>query len=190
MSGMANYMPSTVIDSDIPAMGGLWPQFVASLPVHEPALQTGTALPAASSGTQGCTDATPTKRRITEPSVVALHGMKDRVKTRFRILRRLLDNHDREGACGANKASVDAAIAFIDSMTHYPPFFATLDDDGFAVIEFEDKATGFFADLTFKPNHVVECYRRTSGKASLSYAGSLKDEDIQQTLIAELRIAF
>src|ERR1700730_13034919 len=52
--------------------------------------------------------------KITEPSVVLLHDGRERIKVRFRLLRRLPPNHDAEGASAPCPLSVDRAIAFID----------------------------------------------------------------------------
>jgi hypothetical protein len=185
MIGLVNSRLGTSARWDLPMLASaLWPSFIADTPAayEEPAKlataadTTGQVKPLA---------------RLTEPSpVVSLHGTKERVKARFRLLRRLQDDHDNEGARAANKVSVDAAIAFVDGLSHYPPFFATLDDDGSAVIEFEDKATGFFADLTFKENNIVECYRRIAGSPSLSFGGLLTDEALRERLSTELRIVF
>ena len=99
-------------------------------------------------------------RAQTIPSVTYIHGRHDRVKARLRMLKRLPTNHDGEGAAAPNARSIDAAIAFVDQISSGPNFNATLDDDGSAVIEFENRATGFFADITFRnPGH-VELYRR------------------------------
>jgi hypothetical protein len=100
-------------------------------------------------------------QKVTDPSVVYIDRDRERVKARFRLLRRLPADHDNEGAAAAQQDSVDAAIAFIDQMRDYPaPFYATLDDDGSAVIEFEDRVTGFFADVTFRGRRDVICYVR------------------------------
>jgi hypothetical protein len=184
MTGLANSHSGTSAPWDLATrVSSLWPSFIANTPLFDfPAER---ATPA---DTVGNANSLP---RLTTPSpVVPLHGTKERVKVRFRLLRRLQDDHDNEGARAANKASVDAAIAFVDSLSNYPPFFATLDDDGSAVIEFEDKATGFFADLTFKGNNVVECYRRATNSPSLSFGGLLTDEALRERLSTELRIAF
>jgi hypothetical protein len=99
-------------------------------------------------------------RSATLASSKSVHNRADRTKARFRLLRRLQRNHDGEGAAAADQESADAAIAFLGSMQCSRPYFATLNDDGFAVIEFEDRLTGFFGDLTFQPGGVVQCYAR------------------------------
>ena len=124
------------------------------------------------------------------PSVVHIHSPKERTKARFRLLKRLGPNHDGEGAQAPNARTVDRAIAFIDRMTKYRPFFATLDDDGSAVIEFDDRANGFFADVTFLSDGTVECYRRLSGHPSLTFVGRLDDADTREFLENELHIEF
>lgn len=125
---------------------------------------------------------------VTVPSVVYIHGDRDRVKTRFRLLRRLPADHDNEGAAAAQRDSVDAAIAFIDQMCDFPaPFHATLDDDGSAVIEFEDCATGFFADLTFHGKSVV-CYVRQPGRPSQLIEGKLNSRDVRGFLASEMQV--
>jgi len=119
---------------------------------------------------------------VTAPSVVPLHRNRDRVKARFRLLRRLSANHDNEGASAPCHESIDAAIAFIDHMATFPPFSATLDDDGSAVIEFEDRSIGFFADLTFHSDGRVECYKREPGKPSEYFEGELESADARDFL--------
>src|SRR6266478_747821 len=98
----------------------------------------------------------------TDPSPIsALHNGREHIKARFRLLRRLPANHDNEGAEAPNPKSVDTAIAFIDSIKEpFPSCLATLDDDGSAVIEFQGKSKGFFADLTFRNDGNIECYQR------------------------------
>jgi hypothetical protein len=127
---------------------------------------------------------------LTRSTVVPIHGLKDRVKVRFRLLKRLGPNHDGEGAQAPNAKTVDAAIAFIDRMTKYKPFFATVDDDGSAVIEFEDRAVAFFADITFLSDGRIECYRRVAGKHSLTFTGDLNASDTLDFLESELQIEF
>jgi hypothetical protein len=127
----------------------------------------------------------------TVPSAVYLHGDRDRVKARFRLLRRLPADHDNEGAAAAQHESVDAAIAFIDQMCDYPaPFYATLDDDGSAVIEFEDRTTGFFADLTFRGKHAVVCYVRHPNSPSHLLEGQLNSRAVRDFLSTEMDVVF
>ena len=118
----------------------------------------------------------------TAASVVAIHGIKDQTKARFRMLRRLPRNHDGEGADAANAKSVDEAIAFLDAMQCSTPYFATLSDEGFAVIEFEDRSTGFFAVVMFRPDGVVECYRRKPGAPSELVEGPLDELEVRDFL--------
>jgi hypothetical protein len=126
-------------------------------------------------------------KKITVPSVVYATRDQDRVKARFRLLRRLPANHDNEGAEAAQPESVDAAIAFIDRMGNYPaPFYATLDDDGSAVIEFEDRATGFFADMTFRGKGNVICYVRRANRPSQLVEGRLNSRTIREFLASEM----
>jgi hypothetical protein len=122
-------------------------------------------------------------------SAVYIHDDRDRVKARFRLLRRLPADHDNEGAAAAQPDSVDAAIAFIDQMRDYPaPFYATLDDDGSAVIEFENRETGFFADLTFRGNDAVVCYVRQPNRPSRIIEGQLNSRPIQNFLSSEMQV--
>jgi hypothetical protein len=122
-------------------------------------------------------------------SAVYIHDDRDRVKARFRLLRRLPADHDNEGAAAAQPDSVDAAIAFIDQMRDYPaPFYATLDDDGSAVIEFENRGTGFFADLTFRGKDAVVCYVRQPNSPSRIIEGQLNSRSIQNFLSSEMQV--
>lgn len=121
-------------------------------------------------------------------SVIPLHTSKERVKARFRLLKRLQQNHDGEGAEAPISDTVDMAIAFIDTIDRHPDFFATLDDDGCAVIECRNRDTGFFADLTFRSDGTVEAYRRETGKPSLEYVGILGTPDMNAFLDQELHV--
>ncbi|MCA1542248.1 hypothetical protein I6F18_20020 [Bradyrhizobium sp. NBAIM32] len=124
------------------------------------------------------------------PSVIPIHSPKERIKARFRLLKRLGPNHDGEGAQAPNARTVDRAIAFIDRMTQHKDGFATLDDDGSAVIEFEDRQSGFFGDITFLADGTVECYRRQVGLPSRTFIGSLDAADTRDFLENELHIEF
>jgi hypothetical protein len=118
----------------------------------------------------------------TAPSLTYTHGLHDRVKARFRMLRRLPSDHDGEGAAAPNSKSIDRAIAFIDRIAKGPNFNATLDDDGSAVIEFEDRATGFFADITFRANGRVEFYKRAPGQESDFFEGEIETPEARTFL--------
>jgi hypothetical protein len=123
---------------------------------------------------------------VTRPSVTYIHSRSDRVKARFRMLRRLLTDHDREGAAAPNFKSIDTAIAFIDRIEKAPDFNATLDDDGSAVIELENRATGFFADITFRAGGRVEFYKREPGQESEFFEGELETPEARQFLISKI----
>lgn len=125
----------------------------------------------------------------TKPSVSPLHGSTERVKVRFRMLRRLPENHDKSGASAPCPKSIDAAIAFVDRIQgSFPPSCATLDDDGSAVIEFEDRTTGLFADIMFQKGGKIECYRRLPHKQSELVEGKLDSDLIRNFLSDELGI--
>jgi hypothetical protein len=118
-----------------------------------------------------------------------IHDDRDRVKARFRLLRRLPADHDNEGAAAAQPESVDAAIAFIDWVRAYPArFYATLDDDGSAVIEFEDRGTGFFADVTFRGKDEVVCYVRQPNSQSQLIEGQLSSRPIRHFLLSKMQV--
>jgi len=112
------------------------------------------------------------------------------VKARFRLLRRLRANHDNEGAAAPSPESIDRAIAFVDQMRTFLPFFATVDDDGSAVIEFEDRNRGFFADITFCAGDTIECYRREVGCPSEYFEGVLGSAAARDFLASQLGILF
>ena len=114
--------------------------------------------------------------------VVPLFDNRERVMARFRLLRRLHANHDNEGAAKPNNASIDRAMAFVDQMRTFPPFFATIADDGSAVIEFETSDRTFFADITFARDGHVELYRREAGKPSEYLEGALDSPEVQKFL--------
>jgi hypothetical protein len=96
------------------------------------------------------------------------------------MLRRLPKNHDNEGAAAPIAKSVDTAIAFIDRIIRGPDFTATLDDDGSAVLEFENRQTGLFADITFLPDGRVELYKRERGQSSEFYEGELDGPEARE----------
>jgi hypothetical protein len=92
-------------------------------------------------------------------------------------------NHDAEGASAPDKRSVDIAIATVDEFEEpFPPCLATLDDDGSAVLEFEDRVMGSFADITFHADGIVECYRRQNGAPSEFFEGPLRSSEVQSFL--------
>ena len=122
----------------------------------------------------------PEPEPATRPSVTPFHGRHDRVKARLRMLRRLPTDHDREGAAAPDLKSINSAIAFINRIARAPDFNATLDDDGSAVIEFENRATGFFADVTFRANGRVKFYRRKPGDKSEFLEGELETSEARQ----------
>jgi hypothetical protein len=127
--------------------------------------------------------------KATRQSPVYVHDDRDRVKARFRLLRRLPADHDNEGAAAAQPESVDAAIAFVDQVRAYPaPFYATLDDDGLAVIEFEDRGTGFFADVTFRGKDEVVCYVRQPNSQSQLIEGQLSSRPIRHFLLSQMQL--
>jgi hypothetical protein len=130
-----------------------------------------------------------TSQSLTKPSVTYIHGQRDdRVKARFRMLRRLPSNHDGEGAAAPNPKTIDRAIAFIDRIATRaaPRFNATLDDDGSAVIEFEDRTRGFFADITFRADGSVEFYKREPGQESEFFEGSLETPEAREFLESKI----
>ncbi len=102
------------------------------------------------------------------------------------MLRQLRTNHDGEGAAAPNVKSIDAAIAFIDRLGNAPAFNATLDDDGSAVIEFEDRSTGFFADITFRSPNYVELYKRQAGQESVYFEGELGTSEAREFLESKI----
>jgi hypothetical protein len=140
----------------------------------------------------GANSATATTAPIDGPKtpsiVLPLQGNRERAKARFRLLRRLPANHDNEGAAAPSHESVDRAIAFIDQMRKFPAFFPTLADDGAAVIEFEERDRGFFADITFVPNGRIECYRRETGKVSEYFEGNADAAEAREFLESYLGV--
>jgi hypothetical protein len=152
---------------------------MSSHPAASPAASHAGSVQAASAQTENATRQSP----------VYIHDDRDRVKARFRLLRRLPADHDNEGAAAAQPDSVDAAIAFVDQVRAYPaPFYATLDDDGSAVIEFEDRGTGFFADLTFRGKNEVVCYVRRPNSPSQLIEGQLSSRPIRHFLLSKMQV--
>ncbi|MBW6522531.1 hypothetical protein KZ810_03390 [Sphingomonas sp. RHCKR47] len=102
-----------------------------------------------------------------------------RLTARLRMLKRLPYNHDGEGAAAPIPRSVDAALAFLPNIKTAMAYGVTLDDDGNAVVEFEDRATGSFADITFCADaHSVECYRRSVGRPSTAMCGVINSKEV------------
>lgn len=118
----------------------------------------------------------------TSPSVVLLRTDRDRMKVRLRKLRQLQANHDGEGASAPIQSTIDVALNFIDKLVKYPPFHPTLDDSGCAVIEFEDRQSGLFADMTFRQDDKVECYCCKQGSPSQLLEGELDSKEIRTFL--------
>ena len=71
-----------------------------------------------------------------------------------------------------------------------PAYRATLDDDGSAVIEFEDRSKGFFADLMFRADGIVECYRRETGAPSEFFEGALGSLEAQDFIKRNIHVVF
>jgi hypothetical protein len=170
-----SYSPSLI---DNPATGLWLSAFYAQLdtPDVQPISRHSRQASSAQSSSPRRLDPATASPPATDPSpILPIHDGREHVKARFRLLRRLLANHDNEGAEAANPKSVDTAIAFIDSIEEpFPSCLATLDDDGSAVIEFEDEAKGFIADLTFRGDGTnIECYRRQAGMPSEFFEGAL-----------------
>jgi hypothetical protein len=119
--------------------------------------------------------------RLTYPGTVEpLHSGREKIKARLRMLRRLSENHDNEGASAPDKRSVDIAIATVDEFEEpLLPCLATLDDDGSAVLEFEDRSSGFFADITFRADETVEFYERRRGEPSRLFEAPLHSSQAQ-----------
>ena len=127
--------------------------------------------------------ATATTPTIVEnETVVSLHEPRERAKARLRRLRRLQANHDGQGASAPLPLSVDLAIAFVSRLSPRQRCYPTLDDDGSAVIEFDDSDTLQFADIKFFGNGTVECYASVPGEASEMCLGTLEDETIRNFL--------
>lgn len=124
----------------------------------------------------------------TRPSVPFPRKAIEQSKARFRMLKQLPANHDHEGAAAPIDASVDAAIAFLDRLPNVSGAFATLSDDGYAVIEFERETEGFFGEITFLPSGDIECYRRRRGVPSLMTSGSVDAPEIKSFLLEEMDI--
>lgn len=116
--------------------------------------------------------------RLPSRNVLRLHQGKEHTRARFRMLRRLPDNHDNDGAKAANRDSIDSAIAFIDAHSFAHPILATLDDEGFAVIEIESADRNTFADITFFDGDQVECYVRIANAESVMCRGHWQDAKI------------
>jgi hypothetical protein len=123
-------------------------------------------------------------------SVVHLHDRKGQTRARFRLLRRLPDNHDGEGAAAAYPASVDRAMAFLDAMTSSVSYFATLSDEGLAVIEFEDRERGLFADITFRLDGTFECFRRLPGTVPELVVDQPESNQVRSFLRDEVGVVF
>ena len=56
------------------------------------------------------------------------------------------------------------------------------------VIEFEDRSTGFFADITFRTEGVVECYKRKLGTPSELVVGPLDELAVRDFLDSKIGV--
>lgn len=110
---------------------------------------------------------------------------KAETKARLRMLRHLPADHDGEGAAAPLPHSVDAAISFVSMIVTDLTYGPTLNDDGQAVIEFEDRAAGRFADIAFHgdQDNTVDCYRRQRGEPSVMISGKLDQADVATFLM-------
>lgn len=124
----------------------------------------------------------------TEPSVVCLRPAVDHAKARFRMLRRLVADHDSGGALAPDPSSVDAAIAFLDRLNNFDNLMATVSDSGSAVIEIHGPESGYFGEITFLSDGKVECYRRRENYPSALIEGELESTEIKRFLMVEMSI--
>jgi len=109
-------------------------------------------------------------------------------KAHLRMLRHLPANHDGEGAHAPILASTDAALAFIAKASMNLMIGPTLNDDGLAVVEFEDRECGFFADITFlEDKSTVDLYIRRKGEDSILVTAALNSPEMA-ALMAEAGI--
>lgn len=100
-------------------------------------------------------------------------------KAHLRMLRHLPTNHDGEGAKAPNAASADAALAFISRASSDLMLGPTLNDDGLAVIEFEDRNRGLFADITFlEDKSTADLYIRRKGEESILVTAPLNSPEL------------
>lgn len=110
---------------------------------------------------------------------------KQKVKKHLRMLRHLSADHDGEGASAPIPSSVDEALAFIPSIRTQLAYGPTLNDAGQAVIEFENRSLGVFADVTFHGDAEgnVDCYSSRRGVPSVLVTGTLTDSKIIDLLV-------
>jgi hypothetical protein len=134
------------------------------------------------SGTSSSDDTATLSDAFSERRVVRLGARREHIKARFRMLRRLRDNHDGEGARAAQQMSVDYAIAFIGRHTFELPALATLNDEGLAVIEFHGTQKDVFAEITFSPDNQIECYWKADNLPSQMCAGKPDDPVVVEFL--------
>lgn len=124
---------------------------------------------------------------LTAPRVVPFGGPRERTKARLRMLRRLPNNHDNEGAAAADPRSVDRALAFVDTLSTKANMLATLDDDGSAVIEFNDPVAGSYGDITFR-GELVECYSARNGLPSEMISDALESPIVRAFLSEKMGV--
>jgi hypothetical protein len=92
---------------------------------------------------------------------------KDKVLARLEILRRLPENHGGEGEVAPDQRSFDLAADFVIQMFCAIQPCASMTDFGYAVLEIENVSTGFYADMVFQKNGMIDCYRRGKEMAYL-----------------------
>lgn len=96
------------------------------------------------------------------PHEAADVGVRDRFARaidRFAMLRHLFENHDGEGAAAPDQGSIEIAIGMLNALAS-GAIRPTLNDDGMAVIEIEDRAKGLYAEITFTNGLDAEVYVR------------------------------
>ncbi len=120
----------------------------------------------------------------------ALEAKRNAMAVRLRMLRSLPSDHDGQGAAAPSIESIDAALAFLGHLVTPHRFSVTVNDDGYAVVEFEDRKSGFAADITFLDgNGLVECYYRPSRfEPSDMITGMLNDSDVQAFLSQKMGV--
>lgn len=92
-----------------------------------------------------------------------------------------------------DRDSIDAALDFIRTAIWSLPPMATVNSEGMAVVELEDKRGQFYGDITFSKidgRTFIECFCQIGSEPSVYFSGHLSDGSVAKSLKNHLRLKF
>ncbi|WP_155982327.1 hypothetical protein [Xanthobacter sp. 126] len=124
------------------------------------------------------------------PAISAHFGRhSERAVSRLRQFELYEDDWDGMGAKAPSADSLNAAIDFAQKLRPWHPRpFATVDRDGFAVLQLEDGAEDKFSSITFLSDLDVEIYSRHASNPSDYFEGALASPEARSFLAQHLQI--